>query len=231
MVEKFADKEADDFFRSETAFIERIAAETRSVLDVGCASGRLIQLLDVHLAPGFEFTGIDLVADSIERARARYPTHEFMLGDLLAIDPPGRYDLVNATGVVQHEPRFRDLIERMSELSRRWVLFDAKVADLTEDVSDLARAYVEIGNDRLYFNILAFGPFLDRLTNTTGVARVDVLAYETPLNARTTVEAGIGPIASAGFLIELVADASTETEEGARAGVAVHTDVPAFLAG
>ena len=45
------------------------------------------------------------------RARALYPSHDFHCVNALTFEPENTADLVNATGVMQHEPRFDALLE------------------------------------------------------------------------------------------------------------------------
>ncbi len=199
-VEEFAKKAPTDFFRSETVFLEEIAGQVDSVLDVGCAAGRYIELLNRF---GIEaaYTGIDLSPSSIERGRAAYPDVEFVLGNALEIDPGRTFDLVNATGVCQHEPRFEDLIRQMIAWSRRYVLFDVKFAAIDDHLIDIERSYGGREN-RLYFILLSLPPFLDFLKTIPGIGRIRIYGYVTPTNARTVVPENISVVHSAGVLLE-----------------------------
>lgn len=203
MVEKFAHKDARDFFDSERHFLTSIAPEVSSALDVGCASGRLIELLESLGAADFSFTGVDLVERSITQAAETYPAHRWILQDFLSIADPGRHDLVNATGVVQHEPRTWALVDAMIDASSKWVLFDAKVALIDEPVVDLERSYVTIGDDRLYFIVLGLDGFVASLASRARVSAVDVYGYVTAPNARTSVPEDVLPFASVGVLLTL----------------------------
>lgn len=220
MVEKFAYKTVGDFFESETHFMP-VVASARSVLDVGCASGRLVELLNDHLGPDFDFTGIDLVTGSIEKAKERYPQHDFHTGDYLELGIAGPFDFVNATGVVQHDPRYRQVIAQMIEDAARWVLFDAKLARIEADLIDRQRSYVTIEDTVLYFNVLAYAPFMDWLQDQERVQSVSAYGYQTEPNARTTVPSDLGPIASVGILLTL-------DDNGEEAG---ELSLPAFLQG
>lgn len=219
MVDKFAGKTASDFFKSEIRFMPRVT-RARSVLDVGCASGRLVELLRTHLEDPFTFTGVDLVASSIERAVENYPDHHFHCGDYLDSDIHGPFDFVNATGVVQHEPRTAELLERMVSDAGNWLLFDAKVAPIDTDLRDRDASFVTIGDERLYFIVLAWDHLLVRLRDDPRITHVSVYGYRTEPNPRTTVPADLGPFASVGIFCEL--------GDGA-APAAVDTDVPDFL--
>jgi SAM-dependent methyltransferase len=101
-----------------------------SVLDVGCGVGNLCGMTD---AP---YVGIELSADYVRRAQARYgsPTKRFVTADALALDGSlGRFDVVSMVNVIHHfadhevdrllrqvrhvEPRFLFLVDVALERS------------------------------------------------------------------------------------------------------------------
>ena len=220
-VKKFDGKAVDDFFRTETFFLDEIGPQLSSVLDIGCASGRFASLIE-HYAADFEYTGADLVAEGVNSAQRNLPQHRFLVGNALELEIDSTFQLVNATGVVQHEPRFHELIERMLMWSSRYVLFDLKAAPVSEHLIDWQRSFVTIGDDRLYFVVLSYRRLLAWLAQIPGLARIRIYGYETQPNARTTVPTGLGPVASLGVLLELGEPPSN--------GVLIEAEVPAFLA-
>lgn len=199
-VRRFAEKGVGEFFETERRFLTRIMPGVSSVLDVGCASGRLLELLRQY-RPNLEFDGIDIVADSIDRAKRLYPESRFWCGNALGIDPGRRYDLVNATGVCQHEPRFEDLIRRMWDWSESHLLFDVKLGRLDSHLIDIDRSYSG-ETQRLYFIIASLPALLETLKALPGVGRIEAYGYVTKPNRHTTVPAGLGDFASAGFLLD-----------------------------
>jgi SAM-dependent methyltransferase len=217
-VAQFSDKSASDFFRSETHFLARIAAGLDSVLDVGCAAGRFIELLR-HYGADPDFTGIDISPASLMRARARYPGARFIEADALDCALDRTFTLVNATGVCQHEPRFEALIERMLAWSSRYVLFDVKLARRDRHLIDIERAYCGTG-DRLYYIVLSPERLLDRMQALPGLAAISVFGYETLVNARTVVPEDLGPVVSAGILLE----------KGTADRPTLRVELPGFLA-
>lgn len=206
MVDKFAHKDPDDFFQSERRFLEPLAPTLRTVLDVGCASGRLVTLLESLGATDLAYTGVDLVASSIENGRAAFPSHRFVLGDAIEIDlgPPRHHDLVNATGVFQHEPRTTELLATMLDASRRHVLFDCKLRrGLGAHLCDQDRSHVDIGDERLYFIVHDVDLLLDQITADRRVTAVEVFAYPAAPNQRTTVPEEVLPFQAAGVFVTL----------------------------
>lgn len=199
-VEHFAKKDRNSFFRSETYFLDRIGRSVETVLDVGCASGRFIELLRGY-REAFQFTGIDISSASIDNARGLYPWAEFFEGDALAFSPSSQFDLVNATGVMQHEPRFEALIKRMTDWSCRYVLFDVKFAALSDHLVDQNLAYA--GKEkRLYFIPLAPERFIKWLDTLEGIGQISIFGYPTPVNANVQLPKYVGQIVSAGVLLE-----------------------------
>jgi SAM-dependent methyltransferase len=211
-VERFAAKTAGDFFRTETHFLADAARDLESVLDIGCASGRFVELLaalGVHPA----YTGIDISPEQIASARRLYPDADFHLGNALELAITGPFDLVNATGVMQHEPRFAELIARMVDWSRRYVLFDVKLSDLDEDIVDITRSHAGTPEHPLFFNILSARRLIERLRALPGIARFALYGYETPPNASTTIPAEMTRLVSAGVFLELGQGPATVTTE------------------
>lgn len=69
-----------------------------TVLDAGCGNGFLAG--ELHRA-GFDVTGVDADENGLEIARQREPGPKFMTGNFEAA-PPGVFDLVCSTEVVEH---------------------------------------------------------------------------------------------------------------------------------
>ncbi len=201
LIQRFARKTPAEFFASETHFLERIGPDIRTVLDIGCASGRFLRVLDQY-APGCEYTGLDLVAENIELARREFPWAQFRVGNGVGLSLGSSFDLVNATGVMQAEPHWKELVDRMTAHSDRYVLFDVKLAAMPRDLADINRAFVNRNGHRLYCIVLSVKKFVDFLRSLRGISRAWVYGYETRPNAHTTMPPGAGTIVSAGVLLE-----------------------------
>jgi 2-polyprenyl-3-methyl-5-hydroxy-6-metoxy-1,4-benzoquinol methylase len=69
------------------------------ILDLGCGRGQLTAMLS-EVGPT---TGVDLSAEAIAAARARWPAVEWIAGDLFALDlPRGAFDVVVSQEVIEH---------------------------------------------------------------------------------------------------------------------------------
>lgn len=216
-VAQFARKQADDFFRSERHFLSQVDVEVHSVLDIGCSSGRFLELLRT-MEMEVAYTGLDISERAIRSAREIYPDAAFHAGDALTLPLDGPFDLVNATGVFQHEPRFEALLERMLDWSARYVLFDVKFADIDGHLVDIESAYSTIGDKRVPFIVLDPAAFLAGLSSCGGLSAISILGYETPQNAITILPDRVSALVSAGVFLE-------KGESPARTEV----DLPNFL--
>lgn len=70
----------------------------RRVLDLGCGIGYLYERLAGRFK-GIDYTGIDIVAESIAFAARKYPGVRFLCRDILAEKPEGKFDYVLVNGV------------------------------------------------------------------------------------------------------------------------------------
>lgn len=203
MVERFRDKSVSQFFRSETALLERIAwSEVNSCLDVGCAAGRFLGLLR-HYGFAGTYTGIDLAPSNIANGRAAYPEAAFILGDALTITPDRRSSLVNATGIIQNELRYLALLDWMCAASDRYVMFDLKVANIPTTLNDPDEAYCAWEGHRIPVLCLSEADFAALLGDLAKKGHVHYLRYPTPFNAETTVPDWLSSWESVGVLLDM----------------------------
>lgn len=204
MVGRFRDKGLGQFFRSETDLLTRVAWPlVNSCLDVGCAAGRFLGLLRHHGFTG-TYTGIDLAPANITNGSTAYPEAEFILGDALTMTVESRRSLVNATGIVQNEPRYQALLSWMCAASDRYVMFDLKVADISATLHDPDQAYCAWEGHRIPVICLSEADFVALLADLSKRGHVHYLRYPTPFNAETTVPDWLTSWDSAGILLDMV---------------------------
>lgn len=90
------------------AFVHRYAPDARSVLDVGCGTGRHAQGLVQSF--GYQVDGVDIEPHFVEIAQRRCPEGRFTVADMADFDLSGRYDLIlclfSSIGYVKTLPRF-----------------------------------------------------------------------------------------------------------------------------
>lgn len=200
-INTFAGKETESFFDSERHFLKEISPNISSILDIGCGSGHFIKLMKTFI-PSFDYTGVDIIAQNIENARRFYPDAQFMQGNGIDLQEDQTYNLVNATGVCQNEPRFEELILKMYTLSNRYVMFDVKIANIADHIINRDIAYCQGEDYRLYFVILNLSRLQAYLESLPQLGQLSIYGYETKPNRRTVIPKSINPLISAGILLE-----------------------------
>lgn len=91
----------------------------RTVLDVGCGFGRMAEIVS-EAWPGVRYTGLDLSASMLARARHRFRRAELVHASLTGFRPRGRrWDLALAVEVLMHIPpaEIGPAIDRLLELA------------------------------------------------------------------------------------------------------------------
>jgi SAM-dependent methyltransferase len=86
---------------SKRRFVEQYvrARSTDRVLDLGCGTGAVLELL----TEGVSYVGVEIDPNYVARARARLGDRgEFVCADLTAYDPAREFDVVVAYGVMHH---------------------------------------------------------------------------------------------------------------------------------
>ena len=201
VIDQFSDKKYENFFKSEINLLNLINTKISSVLDIGCASGRYYELVKKYF-PKSSFSGIDIVEKQILAAKNNYPNCFFKCANVLKIKKIKKYDLVNATGVVQHEPEYNKLINLIINKSNHYALFDLKVIKSIKDISDIKESYCGDINNQLLYNLIGFEKFYNYLLNLNYVSDIYLYGYETKINSRTVVPKEIKNIYSCGVLIK-----------------------------
>ena len=104
-------------------FVKRVQAGER-VLDLGCGYGAVASSLATRA--GADVVGIDLDAANIAEARRRFahPRITFVVGDATKALPPGRFNVVVASNVVEHVDDRVGLYRAVQECARpsRWLV-------------------------------------------------------------------------------------------------------------
>jgi 2-polyprenyl-3-methyl-5-hydroxy-6-metoxy-1,4-benzoquinol methylase len=102
--------------------MSRLAEEVKDndyVLDAGCGNGRL---LEAWPDKKINYLGFDNSFELIELAQRNYPGREFMVTDILSLDPvaPGRkFDHIFCLAVLPHIPSRELRLETLEQLAQR----------------------------------------------------------------------------------------------------------------
>jgi SAM-dependent methyltransferase len=99
-----------------------------SVLDVGCGPGHLYEFLQKHNPPA-QYTGLDMIAQSVELARNSYPQAQFLEGVFPEYTPQGHFDYVVASGLfclnIHHaKKKYWESLNAMFELCHKGIAFN-----------------------------------------------------------------------------------------------------------
>lgn len=162
ILKKYQDVQSfHDRFRSERHFWEKVGFSGMNVVDIGAASGGLYHALTERFGD-VTYVGVDVSQELIDRGKSLAPEVTFIHGDVLSgIDPcyDGMFDVVVATGVFQHEPRYKELFLELFRYVKEggYVLFDVKLFHTHPSISDIHLAYGDHGDHRVYFTILHIG--------------------------------------------------------------------------
>jgi len=181
----FNDKTPDRFFKSEINLLGNISnTNNLQVLDIGCSCGRFYDLLQ-SLHYQFEYTGLDISQNSLDIARANYPGSEFILGNAVNFSSHKKFNIVNATGVFQHETHYRELLINMLNLAKDYVLFDVKITPLENTYADVEKLYCMMGEAKIPMVVLAYTELISLINELANQFSVSLLAYSTPSNSST----------------------------------------------
>ncbi len=198
----YKDKKFSNFFLSEKYLLKKIKKKNiRSILDIGCASGRYFEVTKKFF-PKAEFSGIDIVDEQIEQAKKNYPNCKFYCLDFLNKKFNLKYDLLNATGVMQHEPRFKLLLSKMLNISKKFVIFDLKLIKENKNIVDIKRSFSRAKKNKLYFNLFSLKSICKLIKKNKKIKKIIFFGYETKPNNKTTIPKKIKKIFSCGVLIE-----------------------------
>ena len=74
----------------------------KSVLDVGCGFGEMAKFLDKRYKIK-SYTGVDIVPEFIDEAKAKFPYHKFFVRDYFDNPLPEKYDVVMASGTLNSD--------------------------------------------------------------------------------------------------------------------------------
>jgi SAM-dependent methyltransferase len=126
---RFASAQVRDFLRvghegrdhpSRLKAVELLEG-TRSVLDVGCGTGVMFELIRER-RPDLDYLGIDVTAQFVAAARERFPADaaRFREGSLYDLNRlPGEFDAVLCRHILEHLPDYTPAVQHMYARARR----------------------------------------------------------------------------------------------------------------
>ena len=200
-VDAFKIKRENDYFLTEKHLFSKISYKFKSVLDVGCATGNLINLLS-NYSKKLDYTGIDIVEEQIRIAKKQYSKFRFINSDLLQHNFRKKFDLVNATGLIQHSANYIDIIKKMINLSSKYVIFDIKISKLDKNFINLKDTYIKVGSNKIPYIIFSQNMFNEELKKIKNINKIYFYGYPTHINKNAKIPIEIKKVISVGYLIE-----------------------------
>ncbi len=174
-------------FRSEEYFWEKIGHPGMKVLDIGCATGNLFHALKERFGQ-IEYVGVDGSISLINRAKELTNEATFINQDIFSLDNQDlkeQFDVVVATGVWQHESRYKKLLDLMLNFAKAgaYVLFDVKLFYNHKTLDDINLAYGDHKDHKVYYIIFNYLDFIHLLKDKIDVLQqVNFFGYYTEVN-------------------------------------------------
>lgn len=183
----------EEVYPSEWFFLKDRFMEGTSVLDIGCAQGGFVSVLQEHLA-SFSYTGVDINADMIARARDKHSGHAFHHvpeGDYAVLGNT-RFDLVLVLGILHLHETWRDTIAAAWKHTGECLILDLRETD-GPSIEDKSVSYMKMdfhggGKDHsettLPYNVINAGKALGTVTGLCqGAARISHYGYLHPVSS------------------------------------------------
>lgn len=115
MYQKFATLYDEIFPFNKKLYQPLLSGKFHSALDLGCATGRLVNYLNQH---HIETIGIDLDEKMIKIAKSKYPNGDFRVMNMLYLDDLPRFDLIVCFGNTFPHLHPNDLMEFFNGIDR-----------------------------------------------------------------------------------------------------------------
>jgi 2-polyprenyl-3-methyl-5-hydroxy-6-metoxy-1,4-benzoquinol methylase len=147
------------------------SAVPKSILDVGCGEGYVLEAL-VEAGLEAELHGIDLSAEAIADARVRLgEAVNLRVEDAHALSrSEERFDLVMMLEVLEHIERPEDMLETLAQLTRRHVLLSVPWEPFFRGLNFLRGKHVRAwGNDPEHINHWGRRAFIELVTSRFSV--------------------------------------------------------------
>ena len=201
----------EDLFPSERHFFDKVVTESEQLLDVGCASGGMYQIMNA-MKPSLKYTGIDIAASLVETAKKAYPGIPFYIGDGVTLPfVDNSFDSVVSFGTTVHDQDYEQLIKDCYRVTNRYFLFDIRLVVDMPSINDIAQGYVLDGVGFRYpYNVANAQNFISFI-RSLGPTRTQIFGYWGNANEFTHLPAGYEELCMCGVLLEKGQGDSAET--------------------
>ncbi len=196
--------QSKDLFDSEQYFFDSFAEDHKSYLDIGCALGGMLSILESRLTT-FQYNGVDIAAEMIDGAREIHPEANFKVvdGAQLPYDDES-YDRVITLGTTVHDQEFEELLSEAWRVTKELLFFDIRIIDNLPTIRSINEGSVRDDANMSYPYVVVngreFRKFLRCLDPTPKTIRA--YGYLRAANEFTTLPPGYENICMTTFLIE-----------------------------
>jgi ubiquinone/menaquinone biosynthesis C-methylase UbiE len=194
----------EDLFPTEKHFLKGLIESSTSVLDVGCASGGMYQIVR-EINHSINYSGVDIAKDLVQIAKQKYPDVEFIVGDGIRLPfETNSFDSVVSFGTTVHDQDYENLISESYRISGKAFLFDMRIVPELSSINDVTKGYVNDGAGMNYPYVVANAKeFLQFLKNLTpSPAKISMYGYWGKANEYTQLPEGYEKLCMCGILIE-----------------------------
>ena len=135
----------EDLFDSEKYFFDKFANQIISVLDVGCATGGMYEIIS-DFNQDIKYEGIDISENLIKIARKSYPAVNFKLGDGSILKyKDNSFEGIVSFGTTVHDQNWENLLRECFRVSEKSFLFDVRLTQ-HKTISKINDAFVLDGS-------------------------------------------------------------------------------------
>jgi len=176
-----------DLYLSEQLVLPRLAEESSSVLDIGCAAGGFAGIFR-HFNPAIRYAGVDVVHALLREARARHPESLWVRSDATNLPfADGSYDLVWSSGIMHLNSSYAAMVGHAWQVSRKWLACDFRVAlpgnEGTVGSFDLDFGGLDSTSLPLPYFVLSENALLELVAGLTPApGRVTIQGYPAPVS-------------------------------------------------
>ena len=119
-----------DLYPSEINLLKKIKKKTIStILDIGCATGGFYEIFIKLFSKKIKYHGLDIEKQMILSARKRFPKNKNIKFDISKNmklkEKNFIYDLVFSTGTLNHNKSYKNIINEMLRVSKRYTFIDS----------------------------------------------------------------------------------------------------------
>ena len=161
-------KRINQLYPSEKKFFLRTVNKASTFLDLGCATGNFIEIIQSKTRIK-DYLGIDTSKSMIERAELIYPNFRFLHYDGKSLGIKKKFDLSFAFGVLLYSAHYENLIKQMLSVTKKFLIFDVRLTFLPSLINNKKSYQIipESNGRRMPYNVINFFHFTEFLSKIT----------------------------------------------------------------